>query len=50
MEPLLLPIMGLKVPLVFFLKDGFAIKLPTKVDISFYKETKFMHIIIKRIE
>ena len=32
MNPLILPAMGLIIPLLFFSKDGFGIKLPQKFD------------------
>ena len=40
MNPLILPAMGEIVPLLFFLENGFGIKLPTKVDVPLNKETK----------
>ena len=38
MNPFILPAMGLIVRLLFFYKDGFGIKLPTKVDMPLNKE------------
>ena len=40
MNPLILPAMGSIVPLSFFLKEGFGIKLPKEVDLPSNKETK----------
>ena len=40
MNPLILPEIGLIVPLLFFSENGFGIKQPTKVDMPLNKETK----------
>ena len=39
MNPLIISAMGLKVPLLFLWKDGFGIKQPKKVDMSFNNKT-----------
>ena len=39
-NPLILPAIGYTVPLLFFLKEDFGIKYPTKFDKSLNKETK----------
>ena len=43
MNPLILPAMGYIVSLLSFLKDGFSLEEPTKVDMPLNKETKASH-------
>ena len=45
MNPLILPAMALIVPLLFFYKDDFGIKLSKKVDMQLNKETKLNYFI-----
>ena len=44
MNPLVLPARSEIVPLLFFLNDGFGIKVPTRVDMPLNKDSQYTYL------